>query len=432
MTSLGEGLQLVTESGRNAALLEVEVRLLTLPNSDPQEWLEAVDKLVPSLANKGGAIKRGEGIYSLSDCDRSPTALWGEGESASCSATWDEIMERTYIQLEEIGADSVAAVTDGVEGVDGVDYRSSNSGSNTDTSSIGADKPRTAAKNITDHSSWDRYLSLIQGRTSYAPIKFNGQTFLSNQAGHGWDYRMWGTGYWWQGTRHPYYNVLYAGDVDTMRAFLDFYVRMLPYAQARSHIQFEGTPAGGVLSGEAVLFEEVTTQFGTYQEANWGCNHSNVTDDNAEIVGDAPLRPPRPYGASENHFIRWHFTGSLEMSLMALDLYDVTRSDSDLEVYLPLVSAVVEGYRQRFPHTNATTGKIDFWPSQALETWECQNFTGGAENGGRTGVRALHALNRARANATVQRESILVCCVELFYLERVCFICVLMCARACV
>ena len=37
----------------------------------------------------------------------------------------------------------------------------------------------TTAKAITDHVIWDRYLSLIQGRASFAPIKFNGQVTLT-------------------------------------------------------------------------------------------------------------------------------------------------------------------------------------------------------------------------------------------------------------
>ena len=35
-----------------------------------------------------------------------------------------------------------------------------------------------SAKQITDHVNWDRYLSLIQGRVAYAPIKFNGQDLV--------------------------------------------------------------------------------------------------------------------------------------------------------------------------------------------------------------------------------------------------------------
>ena len=49
----------------------------------------------------------------------------------------------------------------------------------------------------------------------------------------------------------------------------------------------------------------------------------------------------------------------------------------DRSRYLPLVAAVVEGFRQRFPNKDAT-GKIDMWPSQALETYGCHNITGGS------------------------------------------------------
>eukprot|EP01052_Picozoa_sp_SAG31_P029884 SAG31_NODE_3012_length_4788_cov_2.735125_3_plen_366_part_00 len=157
-----------------------------------------------------------------------------------------------------------------------------------------------------------------------------------------------------------------------MRSMLDFYARMLPYAAARSAAQWRNTSVGGSLSGGAALYEEVTTLFGTYQEANWGCN---TTDPAA----------PRPDGASSNRFIRFHFTGSLEMSLMALDLYETTQNEEDLAAYLPLVHAVVKGFRQRFPHKD-NTGKVDFFPSQALETWGCHNVTGGSENRGMVGV----------------------------------------------
>lgn len=153
---------------------------------------------------------------------------------------------------------------------------------------------------------------------------------------------------------------------------LDFYTRMLPYTAARSAAQWKNASVGGSLSGGAALYEEVTTLFGTYHEANWGCN---TTDPEA----------PRPDGASNNRFIRFHFTGSLEMSLMALDLYDATQNEDDVKAYLPLVDAVVRGFRQRFPHKDSA-GKVDFFPSQALETWGCHNFTGGSEMGGRVGA----------------------------------------------
>eukprot|EP01047_Picozoa_sp_COSAG01_P082182 COSAG01_NODE_16679_length_1216_cov_0.825425_1_plen_74_part_00 len=65
----------------------------------------------------------------------------------------------------------------------------------------------------------------------------------------------------WQNTRQPYYNVLAQGDYDSMRAFLEFYRRMLPYVQARTVAQFKGTSTE--LRPPAALYPETTTQFGT-------------------------------------------------------------------------------------------------------------------------------------------------------------------------
>jgi hypothetical protein len=48
------------------------------------------------------------------------------------------------------------------------------------------DKHRESSKKarfVADHVNWDRYLSLIQGRTAFAPIKFNGQAFNCNNTG---------------------------------------------------------------------------------------------------------------------------------------------------------------------------------------------------------------------------------------------------------
>ena len=57
--------------------------------------------------------------------------------------------------------------------------------------------PSTAEqlKQIQDHVNWDRYLSLIQGRAAFGPIKFNGQMMTANitdaKGAHGFDYRGW-------------------------------------------------------------------------------------------------------------------------------------------------------------------------------------------------------------------------------------------------
>eukprot|EP01044_Picomonas_judraskeda_P020574 COSAG03_NODE_4613_length_1489_cov_60.319424_2_plen_169_part_00 len=56
-----------------------------------------------------------------------------------------------------------------------------------------------------------------------------------------------------------------------------------------------------------------------------------------------------------------------------------------MKAYLPLIDAVVRGFRQRFPNKDSA-GKVDFFPSQALETWGCHNFTGGSETGAHAGT----------------------------------------------
>eukprot|EP00040_Diaphanoeca_grandis_P035429 m.222904 g.222904 ORF g.222904 m.222904 type:complete len:925 (-) comp33386_c2_seq2:269-3043(-) len=302
----------------------VVATLLTLqPNEAPLEtsWLDAIKTVVPSPSSTSSSSSSSDSD-GVNDC----------GSQRACPTTWDELLERSYIEL------------------------TAPPGSN-DT---------TTPKQITDHVNWDRHLALIQGRAAFAPIKFNGQLFTANiTAGkNSWDYRSWGAGYWWQNERQPYYNALAQGDLDTMRSFLDFYLRALPYVNARTLVQFNNTDAPQ-MSGIAALFPETTTQFGTYmpnQGVGWGCN--------------SPI--PRNHGASQNGYIRFHWTGALELSLMILDLYEWSGDVNDLERYLPIPFGVVEAYRQRFPNSDAN-GKTDMFPAQALETYQCGNPTSRAD-----------------------------------------------------
>lgn len=160
-----------------------------------------------------------------------------------------------------------------------------------------------------------------------------------------------------QNTRQPYYNVLAQGDYDSMRAFLAFYRRMLPYVQARTAAQFKGTSTE--LKPPAALYPETTTQFGTYTSGDWGCK--------SEV--------PRKYGASDNGNVRFHWTGSLELSLMVLDQYDATGNLDDLRINLPIAVGVAKAYQQRFPNKDRR-GKTDMFPAQALEGYECGDPSG--------------------------------------------------------
>merc|ERR1719469_1256034 len=139
---------------------------------------------------------------------------------------------------------------------------------------------------------------------------------------------------------------------------LTFYHRMLPYVQARTAAQFNNTETP-IIGGVAALYPETTTQFGCYEPGDWGCNSGGHRD----------------HGASGNAYIRFHYTSSLELCMLFLDDYKVTLDTSYFKEHgLPVCTAVLEGFRQRFPNTDSS-GKIDMWPTQALETYQCTDPT---------------------------------------------------------
>eukprot|EP00756_Hemistasia_phaeocysticola_P054157 Hpha_TRINITY_DN30099_c0_g1::TRINITY_DN30099_c0_g1_i1::g.21506::m.21506 len=201
---------------------------------------------------------------------------------------------------------------------------------------------------LNDHIVYERYLELVQGMHSATPIKFNGQGFTANISGKGWDYRDWGAAYWWQNTRQPYYNSLVQGDFDVLSSCLAFYTRMLPYAQARTIAQNPN------LSHPAALFPETTTQYATWDPCDYGCS----TKPGAGVI--------------TNHYIRFHYEGGLEICLLHLDAYSAT--GVPLGGMVDVCVGVVEGYMQRFPNRDKA-GKVDMFPSQCLETFQCPDPT---------------------------------------------------------
>jgi hypothetical protein len=161
----------------------------------------------------------------------------------------------------------------------------------------------------------------------------------------------------------------------------DFYLRMLPYVEERTKVQFRNTSTP-ITAG--ALYEETCTQFGLYNEVSpelrsvvrglaWALERTGSGKRQGFVwltvsvmygQGDWGCgSPTRKYGASSNTYIRFHFTGSLELSLMLLDDWVWNGDEEALRKYLPIAVAVVEGFRQRFPNRDAH-GKIDMWPAQ--------------------------------------------------------------------
>eukprot|EP00937_MAST-01D_sp_MAST-1D-sp2_P000388 g388.t1 len=197
---------------------------------------------------------------------------------------------------------------------------------------------------------WARYLDACDGRDAKSAIKFNGQAFIVDE-GKGADFRQWGACYWFQNTRQPYYNTLAAGDLDIQRPLYAFYLKSLAAAQARVQAQFGENVSGA-------YWPETTTQFGTYNPDGgfgWGCG-------------------TKPAGPSSNTYIRFHTTGSLELALFALDDFAYTADAGVMATTLPIVREVLRYYATRYAKRDAQ-GKLDMWPAQVLETYQCHDPT---------------------------------------------------------
>ncbi len=196
-----------------------------------------------------------------------------------------------------------------------------------------------SARNMTDHYRWQRYLDWIQRR---GVIKFNGQGFTVDE-GKGPDYRDWADAYWWQNTRQPYYNALAAGDIELFDALYREYAAMIPTLECRVRAEFGH---GGA------IWPETAEAWGCYRPGDWGC--------------DTP-----PAGPSTNTFIRFHYTGSLELCLMLLDDFAFRANATVWSAFGDAVcSRVVTFFDEHFPQNDAG-GAMDMFPAQALETWQC-------------------------------------------------------------
>jgi alpha-L-fucosidase 2 len=207
---------------------------------------------------------------------------------------------------------------------------------------------------VSQHYHLQRFINACGGRGAY-PIKFNGSIFTvdgpedwrGQQDYFDADYRRWGPCYWFQNTRPIYWPLLACGDFDLMKPFFRLYSDVLPLAQARTPIYY---------GHQGAFFPETITFWGTYQNEIYGWD-----------------RAGKPLGHVENRYLRYYWSGGLELSSIMLDYYAFTQ-DSDFlsSVLLSLVDSVVTFYDQHYERDER--GKVRFFPAQALETWwECVN-----------------------------------------------------------
>lgn len=193
-----------------------------------------------------------------------------------------------------------------------------------------------------------RYINACAGRGA-TPIKFNGSIFTvdtynrSQLNGFDADFRLWGGPFWFQNTRLPYWSMLESGDHEMMRPLFNMYFDALPLRQAATKKYY---------NHEGAYFPETMYFWGNYTDLNFGMD-----------------RKGKPDGLVENTYLRYYWTGGLEISQMMIDYYQFTGSASFArDTLIPFVTEILAFFDQHW--TRDMKGKILFTPAQALETYQ--------------------------------------------------------------
>jgi len=201
-----------------------------------------------------------------------------------------------------------------------------------------------------------RWISACAGRGHY-PIKFNGSIFTVNGT-EGYkgiqvdpDFRQWGGCYWFQNTRLPYWPMLASGDYDMMRPLFKMYRETLLLAKIRNLIYFGHNGA---------FFPETMSFWGTYDNGGhgWGWRTTGHP-------GDPTVNP----------YIRFHYSGTLELLAMMIDYYDYTANKAFLaDELLPIADEFLLWWDKHWARD--ADGKLHMYPSYACESfWNCTNPT---------------------------------------------------------
>jgi hypothetical protein len=203
-----------------------------------------------------------------------------------------------------------------------------------------------AAETVNRGYALQRFLHAAAGRGAY-PIKFNGSIFTVDarepREQFDADYRRWGGPYWFQNTRLPYWSMLAAGDFDLMRPLFRMYLDALLLSRVRTKVYFKH---------EGVFFPETMYFWGAYANSNYGWDRRG--------------KEPRWV---ENSYIRYLYTGGLELAAMMHDYWLHTGDQTFREqVFLPLARDIVRFYDNHYLLDD--NGVLRMEPAQALETYQ--------------------------------------------------------------
>jgi alpha-L-fucosidase 2 len=204
------------------------------------------------------------------------------------------------------------------------------------------------AESVTQGYILQRFINACGGRGN-SPIKFNGtiftvDTYNRNDAFKGLnaDYRQWGGSYWWQNTRLPYWTMLVSGDFEMMKPLFNMYLCGLPLRKSATKKYY---------GHDGAFFPETMNFWGTYANGDYGCDRKGLAD-----------------GFTTNPYIRYYWQGGLELSLMMLDYYSFTQSDSFAkDTIVPFVSEILTFFDKHW--NRGSDSKILFSPAASLETF---------------------------------------------------------------
>ena len=251
--------------------------------------------------------------------------------------------------------------------------RASFSSSSSSASSSSATTPFLVSQMYT----LQRFVELSQARVPGTVIKFNGMLYGANRAPNS-DFNQWGGLNWWQNLRLPYYNMLAAGDHDALRSLLVAFNRTVPIAAARTRAYF---------GFDGLWWPEYTSVFyGTTHPASYRSG-----------AGCAPASGGgEPAWHSDDRWNGYNRQGSLDLALLVLDYYAYTSGSPEAASLLAIPRGVVQFYSNLWgnsssdgggssEHNNSNSnhntftvgtdpGKMTFFPTQALETWQCPGW----------------------------------------------------------
>jgi len=200
---------------------------------------------------------------------------------------------------------------------------------------------------ITTAYAAQRYLTACAGR-GRLPIRFNGSLFTISHRGDP-DYRRWGSGYWWQNTRLPYYPMFAAGDIDSTDPLFKMYFGKLDFLKRRTEKYF---------GHDGAYFPECMQPWGDHFMGSYGpeCEWKLRKDKHQ-------YHPCHKYA----------WVGQMELSLMAIMRWQHTQDDAWFKKNaLPAIREFVRYFDGHYKVD--ATGRYHMYPAQAVETWQdCTN-----------------------------------------------------------